>query len=1771
MRIFFCVLALAGFWGISQGQTLYSRASGAWDNTNTWSTTGHLGGTCGCTPSAGATVLIGGNNHQVRIPPGYTGTVANITVDASGLGGTLLIGDATNTAINLTITGNVTINSGGTFRVDGDGAGAITHTINFGGSITNNNVFNLIGASANDRANAVFNGSSLQTLSGTGTTFTFYNLTLNSGGNNLEVNNSIFINGPANSLVFSANGQLIVGSNSNLTLGITATAFGFNASRYIQLDGINSDNSQLIKITNNNVTTWRIVYPIGTATGGYTPVDLSSSTITNAPTNNSTLAVKAIYNPSVLGQLRRVFRLVVSGNTNATTLANGNYHYNAGSDVSSGDVLANYNTAWFLNFSTGGWTTVAGTAPGGTGFFTASSAAQTLTTGTYYYTIGTSTAYPNTWYSYQTGNWSNPDIWTLDPSVTTLLNPLSQSPQPGDEVVIVNGFTVTVDLNNIVLGSTTIQAGGILDMDNTTGHTLGAITGAGLLRIRGTALPSGAYASFVAPTGGTIEYYNTSGTLSATQTTYNNLLFTNNSNSAVTFITASNLTVNGNLNVTQTGGSGTVTWQINDGANTQRTISLAGNLIVSANGRIRAGAGNPANQHNLTIFGNLTNEGSIKFFDDTFATLSEANYTSGAIYTSALTGRAVNVTFSGLANTTVTCNNQTDFYRLIVDKGTGQQAMLTVNSSDAANFRLFGPNNQNYSGTAPQFISNNNLSIQNGTLQLTGAIDIPSLVVNGGAGIGGGWPIPQSGALWMNSPNVNIQVTNTTDTGDNGRQVYVFGLLRVTNGTITTGYSRGLLGGGSGTILVEGGTVNTWQFRTTYLGTGNNFAYIQTGGTVNVGTTVTSGVVLNTYPRFALPYTTCSFTMTGGTLNVGLPTTGGVSVNGGIMIKAATSNIEVTGGTVNAYLPPSNINFTITSTAPFYNINIIKPVTGGTSVATLNAMTFDDADATNNPDNLAAQPLVVLNDLTLVTGNSATLNCNSNNLTVGRDLTVQAGTTLTAGTNTITFNGTGDQLWTNDGTVSTLANATVVMTKPAGVLTLAGGNAIPSAGTIGNLVLNSGTLNDGGKTLNVTASLSNSAIHTGSGLINVNGPTTIGGNNGTFATLRIETNGTVTVTGNQTVTNNLRLFSANSTLDIGLNNLTVLGGIFSNDAVGVAFGNTKRIITRGLRNDGGLSRAATSGVPLLFPVGSPTIAYTPVTINVTATTVGRITVQPVAGAHPNVTTTNQSVQYYWRVSSTGFAGITSVAHNTYTYSTATRNNATVNYRPARYDGTTFTWAYGPTYNATAAPGTTTIPNFSTGTGWTGLGTDVLDGEYTAGNLVAFGSVTVYYSRTDGQWGTPATWSNTAVGGPANAVSQPCATCPVVIGNGVINHTITAEANTKSCGSLEIATGSTLDLGTTTGHTFGVNTGAITGRGTLRIASAVFPAGDFTNFIGPSGGRVEWYGATKTIPATSATIALGNYYDLLINPNAGQTITLPATNLTVYNDLITSGNITATNVAAARTVTVNNNISVNSGTFQISSNTVAFSSTFIVNGDINIASGSTMQVQNASAGANHALTIQGSIINNGTLNFRPTANHFLNATFTGNTNTSFTGTNGAANTTLSELIVNKGSSQSPVLTFDVAGTVTNGLASGWLTLTNGTMHFNKTATFTLINAGANSFSIPSSARLMVSSGTVNITTANDNGSDLLLAGTLEVNGGTVNVGNAANNVNNDVQYASAGLPSIVVSGGTLYVNGAVRRPTTTLAGSLVYNQTSGTVIVGGRNCTGAPNNTRLFSK
>jgi fibronectin-binding autotransporter adhesin len=1678
------------------------------------------------------TVIYNANAATIYLTGLTSGTYNNLTYS----------GATTGTVGNVTISGNLTSNSG-------------TFTSLAGTTVT-------------------FTGTS-PVISGAGA-FSLVNISMNTAGaTNLAVNSTISVTG---TISWAANGLLVVGSDANIILGTAAAITAPGTARYIQLDGAGGTNSNLIRITGANVTNWDFLFPIGTSTGGYTPLDLTNggaAGIATAPTNNSSLSVKAIATGDMTDQLKRTFRMVVSGNNNSTTFTNGVFRYNNTTDISSGDTEAMYTNIWRLEAG-GSWTNIQADLDATLNQFTVtggSIATAALGTGTYYYTLGTAINNHKTWYSYADGFYNDFNIWTLDPSGTLYDNPLDQYPSFGDEIEILNGFEVEVNVSNQTLVSTTIHLGGTLDMNTTTGHFLGTITGAGLLKINGSTLPSGTYTDFVASTGGTIEFYDIGGNLPTTQTTYNKLRMTNSTGSNITYLLISNLTVNGTFDLTTTG-AGTVTWQINNAANTARTITVNGDLTVASGGRITVGTGNEASatQHAVNLYGNFTNNGIVKFYDplEEANEIRVANYgtTFGPlpdpagdnIYTNELQGNAATVTFVGTTDNTVTCNNTTDFYRLVLNKGTGQQAMLTVNSSSTSNFRLFGPTDLGSDGSPtapPNEYSLNSLSIINGTLQLTGSIFIYNLDLSTGNDY---FSIPQNGALWLNGAGVTVNVANE-DPSNNflTKRLMLSGTIRVTAGTLDAGISAGIGSEDGGAYLQEGGTVRCWMFRPRAAGTGI-FSFNMTGGTFNVGYgyALDAGYTNDDYSRFDLNSANSTFQMSGtAILNIAKPTNNN-NGNGGIFrVGASVANYNVTGGTVNVYAGEETAGISypsfINSTVPIYNLNIYEE------------------SATTQTTQLQTNSLVVLNNLSINTSNTPSFVTNNLNLTVGGNFTIQTGTTYTPGTGITTFNGTGAQSWTHDGTITALGS--VVMNKASGILTLGGTQVFPNITAA--LTLTSGTLNDGGKTLTLsgTGVLSNSATHTGTGSINYTSTAaTINGTGGTFGNLDINTGaGTIATAGNQTVSGTLRLVS-NTTLNIGSNSLSALGNIYSNASpgAGVAFAVNKRIITSGLHNAGGLTRsgAARDGTnTLLFPVGTGAL-YTPNSITATATTYGTITVRPVASEHPNVTVTLQSVQYYWRVTSSGYVGISApVTHSNYTFSSATKNGTLTSYRAARYDGALSTWSTSATpFNAT---GTTVIPTFTN----SDLSISaVIDGEYTCGISTAFGGVLVYYSITNGVWSAGTTWSTAGHGG-GPAAGPPCATCPVIIGDGsTFNHTVTNNADAQTCGSLTISTGSVLDCNTRLNLNFGTNTGGVvSGRGTVRINHTAFPAGDFTNFIGVSGGTVDWYGAAKTIPTTGPTpqfLNLGTYYNLRISPNAGADITMPPSNLTIYNDMIVAGaDITGravNNVALlARTITINGGLLVTGGTFSLANNTAGTSTAFVITGNTTISSGAAITIQTTNA-ATHTITTSGSIINNGGLDlFGGATTRVANIIFTGTTTpVTLSGTNGLG-ADLSLVTVNKGTSQTAVVDFSMAGTITatNNTTAPWLTLTNGTFDFNNAGTYNIIAAGAGavSFSIPPTAKLKVSAGTVNVLTAANDGADVFLNGSLQVTGGSLVIGNSANDNNNDIEYASAGTPTIAVSGaGSLYVNGSIRRSSSTITGALVYNQTGGVVTAGGRN-------------
>lgn len=1499
--------------------------------------------------------------------------------------------------------------------------------------------------------------------------------------------------------------------NSDLRLAAGATLSGtFGATRMILTNGTGS----LIKeVSNASQFTTDIpsgIFPVGTGSF-YTPFRINA--ITANVSGTASISVRAVANrqPNIPYFNNALMKFWQLESVNLSSI-NANLTFSFNSAEVIGAVSAYEPRIWdgsnLINANNP-------SAPGSNPF---------TSTGTNFITGDWTAIDPTvrtTIYSYQSGDWSNPLTWTTDPSGSTSVLPMV--PGPGDAVMILNGRTVTTSIERTI-GSLVIQNGGVLDLGSTPTSNLGAVSGEGRIRLSSVNFPTGIFSAFVSSSGGTVEYYNLpSGVnqLSTTQTTYNNLIITNSTSTAYSAAFNANTVINGNLTVNRTGTAATSVL-IGNSAN-NRTITVNGNVTVGTACTLGVGSFNAI--HTLNINGNLTVNGTF-------------NMTNGAAQATPSNG-GCNVAFGGLTtNNTATFNSSSSvkFFGLTSTKNDGFEIALLAATGSTVLFHNNGPA----------------IRPINGIMRLGNNITIPALGETGGGNYDLGSPtnVPM---LWIDG--ATIQTTQ-------GNSIVPYGTIRITAGTLncTTGASSIVLRE-SGLIELFGGTINARMIRTSVTAATHRGAYVQTGGTLNL--TATTGSPVNHYAIFSLPYSENVFKLNGGTINI----TRTHACVGGILIGSSENNYEVTGGQVNVTVSNTH-NFEINSTAPFPSLNIVKSLAGGTFEARLSSITWSFDGSPSNNVLVPARPIKVLNDFTLQTGNGTVFNAQGNNVEIAGNFTIQSSCTYNSGANNTIFNGLANQTYTVNGAITNPGMNHLTINKTSTTLTLAGSASVIPAN--GGLFLLAGTLNDGGKTLTVAGNITNNSVHTGTGKIVLNGTaqqTITGNGSGIFQNLELNNTsgavGSVAVIANQnfTINGTLELNSARI-FSIGNRTLT-LGNSAAIAAINGAFSSTKYIQTSGFLSDGGIVKSFNAIGTMLFPFGTATNNYTPATLQFTQAPAswGSVSVRPVTARQLYVTDLN-CFEYYWKVNQTGFAGIPANSMNlTFNYGNLTDNTA---YIPGYYNFQTI--SYTTVNDVNAVNESTKNIHFNN---WSQLA-----GDFTAGVPAAFGIVIPYYSRTNGNWETPATWSNTNFGGPAST-TIPTANRPVFIGDGnTFNHTVTVTANNAVSGSLVVDAGSTLDVQAFTGHNFGALPYATAGGpGRVRISSsnnstAQFPAGDFGLFFQNGGGTVEYYTTnsnTFTIPMVTAAptnMPIESYNHLMISPGNGSELRMPDQNLTIFGNMTIAGHangLAAMNSTTSRTLTLNGNLNINSSALQFNNNT---NQTFSILGNVTVANGAAWNIKNGGNNI-HQVRVEGNITNNGTINFDNNSDVVL--TLAGTNNIQFTGTNATATTQLSRLVINKGTSQTPVVNFNVAG---NLLAptNDWLDLQNGTFVYDKGAAITVSSMNNFNFVIPPTAALVVNhaDAVVNMAMQNSNNSDVELLGRLEINAGVVNVGNQANNVHNDIEYGTTNQPTLIVNGnGVLNVNGQIRRSLFAFLGILRYTQTgNSTVLVRGRNPEGA---------
>jgi len=1066
----------------------------------------------------------------------------------------------------------------------------------------------------------------------------------------------------------------------------------------------------------------------------------------------------------------------------------------------------------------------------------------------------------------------------------------------------------------------------------------------------------------------------------------------------------------------------------------------------------------------------------------------------------------VMLTFTGMTDNSLTVNSTTRFYTTRLNKGTDRTYILNVTGSEANCNPFRGYDYYSQSSISGHFA----VTVLNGTLRLGKNLNVTQLTTGSESGYMVDAEYDGGGAMWIDGATVTTNVTYFA----------VYGKLQVTSGTFTA--NNQIIFRQQCEILVEGGTLNADQIRNSAADPDPKGAYVQTGGVVNIVT----GSNYGGYSSFAIQETTQAFKMSGGELNIM-----GATGSGGLRIYC--DNYDVTGGTVNVY--GNNNNFTINSTAPLYNLNMYR-----------NNRTIEQV----------GRDLVVLNDLKIDGANSTVYNANGLGVTVGGDFIIKNGATYDPGNNTTTFNGNAGQEFQINGTISGNLNNLTIENTSTTVLTA---SAQKTVVVDGDLTINAlCSLEDNGNIIHAKSDVTNSGTHSstgGTGKLVLNGGVAqniYGDGNGIFGNLELDNGNDAVFHADHSVTQTLTM--TDGVLDIDSYRLNLYDNTTS--AIDISAPSASKMIrTAGNESDKGVLKIySPTCTSFTYPIGTAS-GYTPVTISPVATAYGNVTVHSVNKPHPLAFGSNNKLDRYWIVESEYFSGVSSVTSE-YSYLGGDINGTEADYYAAVFSPNAWVKSnVAPFYN-------------DAGTNTVHCVTSQIDGEYTAGEDIAFPAVvTVYYSLVDGgDWFSPATWSNDE---DRSSVSTtvPNINTPVVIGGSYggidYNHTINVGTNGAEAGKLSINENSVLDVGVTINHYFGaLPYQEIAGKGMLRISSADavadFPAGDFSSFLGEDGGIVEYYttGTDFTLPVTSWTtgLTMDSYNYLTLLAGGSNTITMPDLDVTVYSDLTSGGTGYYSSVyfnhSSERTLTVKNNLNLDAGHLYFFNDQ---KQEVVVYNDVNV--DGAFWIRNGGAVCENALTIYGNLINNRAIAFR-SGGRYCNITFTGKTDNVFTGS--ATYTILNNLTIDKGSNQSPLLLMDVTGL--NTLSNDWLSIENGTFRYASPSTITVTNDGGE-FTIPSTACLSVdnASSVVNIGQNNNDNSDLILNGKLEVKTGTVNVGQSAYSNNQDIIYAAAGSPEISIEdGGMLMVNGQIRYNLTSTSGALMYNQTGGDLIIWGHD-------------
>jgi hypothetical protein len=682
---------------------------------------------------------------------------------------------------------------------------------------------------------------------------------------------------------------------------------------------------------------------------------------------------------------------------------------------------------------------------------------------------------------------------------------------------------------------------------------------------------------------------------------------------------------------------------------------------------------------------------------------------------------------------------------------------------------------------------------------------------------------------------------------------------------------------GNPEINISGGSLNVdGQIRRNTSNTLGSLWFTQSGGTITV-----KGNNLNTSRgSFEVLNSGSIFNISGGNLII---VKAGSTTYADLLITPQSSTANNSNGghtlTIGDGTTPASQTFKLNASAQLWNLTI-------------------DGTTQNKTASLSVNPLSILNNLTIngngAAGTGSVFKANELNVTIGGGLTnnnlstavgadkggYQAG--ADGSTQTTTLTGTGYLT----GTGSNLTNfANLVIGSSSATPSVALGlnsNIMVN----NNLILASGTLSDAGNTITVLGDIDNSAIHAspstpGGGIVLASGNIQVISGNGTgrFGNITINNATGVSMVDDSRITGQLNLSLGSLYID-DYKLVMDVAASFSGP-----FDSKHMIISNGVLSDKGVQKYFSgSAAGFIFPLGSNK-KYCPVTFTLTSSNGGSINVVPVALQHPaDNDPTNDQLNYYWKVLTTGFSGLTS-SSQIYKYETTNFQGNESNYHGALYRN--FAWTDYGTSVINASAHTITINR-----------SDLLSGEYTAGEVANFTIKHSLYSLKSGNWNDGTAWAEDLPTNPA------CGYYPM--GNPVFiqpGHTITMNINSSYTFAVNIE--GTLDLQATSFHNLGYitdNLYAGTGKMMVQATSAgmfLFPGGNYDSFLASPGTTVELYGTTDA----SLPLKPGNVY----NPYQNLILTGSGIKYMSAENLKIQGNLTINNLTKLNNTLYNKNL------------------------------------------------------------------------------------------------------------------------------------------------------------------------------------------------------------------------------------------------------------------------